>query len=56
MGEEKVRVSGEISRDAPILPTVNPGSEKPSPAKSGGMHASVYVMSVENIFKAFNKG
>jgi hypothetical protein len=47
MGEEKVRVSGEISRpaDAPILPTVNPASEKPV-EKSGGIHASVYVMSV----------
>ena len=56
MGEEKVRISGENARsaDAPILPTVNPASEKPA-ARSGGIHASVYVMSVSATFRVTNK-
>jgi hypothetical protein len=54
MGEEKVRVSGEISRpaDAPILPTVNPASEKPV-EKASGLHASVYVMLVTRDVQTF---
>ncbi len=54
MGEEKARVSGENSRpaDSPVLPTVNPASEKPAP-KSGGLHASVYVMSAPAISEFF---
>lgn len=59
MGEEKVRVSGEISRpaDAPILPTVNPATEKPV-EKAGGLHASVYVIvwiSLSSSVILFNK-
>ena len=48
MGEEKARVSGEISRpaDAPILPTVNPAAEK-QVEKAGGLYSSVYVMLVQ---------
>lgn len=59
MGEEKARLSGENSRpaDAPILPTVNPASEKPA-AQSGGIHASVYVIiwiSLSSSVILFNK-
>ena len=47
MGEEKVRVSGELSKpdNSPILPTVNPLSEKSEPPKSA-LHPAAYVMSV----------
>jgi hypothetical protein len=43
-GEEKTRVSGEVSRSggAPVLPTVNPQAEK-SQSASGGVHPAVYV-------------
>lgn len=45
MGEEKARVSAELSRpsDAPVLPTVNPAVEKPEPPKPA-LHPAVYVM------------
>ena len=48
MGEEKVRVSGELSKpaDSPILPTINPAAEKSEPPKSGGIHPALYVMFV----------
>lgn len=48
MTEEKVRVSGEVSRpaDAPILPTVNPAAEQSEPPKAA-VHPAFYVMSVE---------
>ncbi|KAG0645359.1 putative sugar phosphate phosphate translocator [Hyphodiscus hymeniophilus] len=59
MGEEKARLSGENARpaDAPILPVVNPASEKPT-AQSGGLHASVYVIvwiSLSSSVILFNK-
>ncbi len=44
--EDKVRVSGETPRNgnvSPVLPTVNPASEKPQPA-SGGIHPALYVV------------
>jgi Mg-chelatase subunit ChlI len=47
MGEEKVRISGEVSRpaDAPVLPTVNPDLlEKAQPKLSDRIPAPVYVM------------
>ncbi|KAA8575509.1 hypothetical protein EYC84_004658 [Monilinia fructicola] len=45
MTEEKVRVSGEVSRpaDAPILPTVNPAAEQSEPPKAA-VHPAFYVM------------
>ncbi|KAF7888697.1 uncharacterized protein EAF02_003238 [Botrytis sinoallii] len=45
MTEEKVRVSGEISRsaDSPVLPTVNPAAEKSEPPKAA-VHPAFYVM------------
>ena len=45
MAEEKVRISGEISRsaDAPVLPTVNPAAEKSEPPKAA-VHPAFYVM------------
>jgi hypothetical protein len=50
MGEEKVRISGEISRpaDSPVLPTVNPEVEKAAAQKraDNGIPPAVYVMSV----------
>jgi len=50
MGEEKVRISGEISRpaDSPVLPTVNPEVEKAAAQKKAdnGIPPAVYVMSV----------
>jgi hypothetical protein len=47
MGEEKIRVSGELSRpaDAPILPTVNPAAEKSEPS-AAGIHPVFFVMFV----------
>jgi hypothetical protein len=46
MAEEKVRVSGDMSRpaDAPILPTTNPEVEKKAPAPEAGLPAAAYVM------------
>ncbi len=46
--EEKVRLSGDISRpsDAPILPTVNPASEKFQEPPNNGIHPAFYVMLV----------
>ncbi|KAM3500160.1 hypothetical protein MY10362_006641 [Beauveria mimosiformis] len=42
--EDKVRVSGDAPRNAaPVLPTVNPASEKPQPA-TGGIHPALYVL------------
>lgn len=35
-------MSGEVERPEPVLPTVNPGLEKPAPATSG-MHPAVYI-------------
>jgi len=61
MGEEKVRTSGESPRaaDAPILPTVNPATEKtPEPASKGVIHPSVYVIvwiSLSSSVILFNK-
>lgn len=49
MNDEKVRVSGELSRGqaAPVLPTINPDAEKAaSDKKSAGVPAFVYVMYV----------
>ena len=50
MGEEKVRISGEISRpaDSPVLQTVNPEVEKAAAQKKAdnGIPPAVYVMSV----------
>ncbi|RDW68345.1 DUF250 membrane protein-like protein [Coleophoma crateriformis] len=45
MGEEKVRISGELSRpaDAPVLPTVNPMAEKSEPPKAA-LPPAVYVI------------
>jgi len=46
MGEEKVRVSGELSRptdSGPVLPTVNPDATKSEPQKAA-VPAAVYVM------------
>lgn len=46
MGEEKVRVSGELSRptdNGPVLPTVNPEATK-SEAPRGAIPPAVYVM------------
>lgn len=57
MGEEKVRISGEQSRDAPVLPTVNPLAEKPEPAKAA-LHPAAYVMTWISLSSAvilFNK-
>lgn len=50
MGEEKARVSAEISRPAaaPILPTVNPAAEKQAETSSA-LHPSVYVMFVHSL-------
>jgi hypothetical protein len=47
MAEEKVRVSGELSRpaaDAPVLPTSNPDLEKKTPPAEAGLPAAAYVM------------
>jgi len=45
MNEEKVRVSGELPRDAPVLPTLNPDAEKAAAEKkSSGIPSFVYVM------------
>lgn len=47
MAEEKVRVSGDMSRpaDAPILPTTNPDVEKKAaPAPEAGLPAAAYVV------------
>ena len=47
MAEEKVRVSGDMSRaaDTPILPTTNPEVEKKAaPAPEAGLPAAAYVM------------
>jgi hypothetical protein len=47
MAEEKVRVSGDMSRpaDAPVLPTINPEVEKKAaPAPEAGIPAAFYVM------------
>lgn len=58
MSEEKVRVSGEVSRSAnsPVLPTVNPDSEKrQSDAASNGIHPAFYVMSVCPILYAIRQ-
>jgi len=60
MGEDKVRVSGEISRpaDAPVLPTVNPDVEKLQDAKNNGIHPAFYVMvwiSLSSSVILFNK-
>ena len=42
-GEEKTRVSGEVPRAlSPVLPTVNPISEKAQPKSS--IHPTFYVM------------
>jgi hypothetical protein len=53
MGEEKVRISGEISRpaDSAILPTVNPDIEKAAQLKKAdnGIPPAVYVMFVSII-------
>ena len=48
MAEEKVRISGELSRpaDSPILPTVNPNAEKTLEAPKSGVHPAFYVMFV----------
>jgi hypothetical protein len=48
MSEEKVRVSGEVSRpaNAPVLPTVNPDAEKRQDPASNGIHPAFYVMFV----------
>ncbi|KAH8820014.1 triose-phosphate transporter family-domain-containing protein [Xylogone sp. PMI_703] len=45
MGEEKARVSAELSRpaNAPVLPTVNPAAEKQEPAKPA-LHPAAYVV------------
>ncbi|KAG5920611.1 hypothetical protein E4U42_006152 [Claviceps africana] len=43
MSEEKSRVSGEVSRAEPVLPTVNPEIEKPGSAKSA-IHPVFYVV------------
>jgi hypothetical protein len=39
---EKARVSGEVSRPEPTLPTVNPAVEKSEPPKPT-FHPAVYV-------------
>lgn len=39
---EKVRTSGEVSRNEPVLPTVNPAAEKSEPPKPT-FHPAVYV-------------
>jgi hypothetical protein len=47
MAEEKVRVSGDMSRpaaDAPVLPTVNPDAEKKTAAPDAGLPAAAYVV------------
>lgn len=47
MAEEKVRVSGELSRpaaDAPVLPTSNPDLEKKTPPAEAGLPAAAYVI------------
>ncbi|KAK6612020.1 DUF250 domain membrane protein [Botrytis cinerea] len=51
MAEEKVRISGEISRsaDAPVLPTVNPAAEKSEPPKAA-VHPAFYVISSVILF------
>ncbi|KAI9696076.1 MAG: hypothetical protein M1836_005907 [Candelina mexicana] len=43
--DEKVRVSGEIPRspETPVLPTVNPATEKLAPPKSA-LHPSAYII------------
>lgn len=48
MSDEKVRVSGEVSRGAasPVLPTVNPEAEKAQAPTSSGIHPAFYVASV----------
>lgn len=45
-GEEKIRVSGDITRadtSSPVLPTVNPQVDKPAPAKAS-LHPIFYVV------------
>ncbi|KAK1250475.1 hypothetical protein MKX08_010478 [Trichoderma sp. CBMAI-0020] len=44
-GEEKIRVSGDITRadSSPVLPTVNPQVDKPAPAKAS-LHPVFYVV------------
>jgi len=59
MGEEKVRLSGEIPRAAnsPILPTINPDAEK-SEAPKATLHPAVYVVawiSLSSSVILFNK-
>ncbi|KAJ4860856.1 triose-phosphate transporter family domain-containing protein [Trichoderma breve] len=41
--EEKTRVSGDITRSEPVLPTVNPAADKPAPAKAS-LHPVFYVV------------
>lgn len=43
MSEEKSRISGEVSRAEPVLPTINPQIEKPQPVKSA-VHPVFYVV------------
>jgi hypothetical protein len=46
-GEEKTRVSGEVTRSgsSPVLPTVNPQAEKSQSASSSiGIHPAFYVV------------
>lgn len=40
--DEKVRVSGEVARPEPTLPTVNPAAEKSEPPKPA-LHPAFYV-------------
>jgi hypothetical protein len=56
MSEEKVRISGEMARptDAPILPTVNPASEKSEAPKAAAVHPAFYVMSVNQLTTVTN--
>ncbi|GAO16270.1 uncharacterized protein UV8b_08208 [Ustilaginoidea virens] len=42
MADEKSRVSGDVPRPEPVLPTVNPQVDKPQPPKSS-VHPALYV-------------
>ncbi|KAG9234163.1 triose-phosphate transporter family-domain-containing protein [Amylocarpus encephaloides] len=60
MSEEKARLSGDSPRRAqsPLLPTVNPSSEKLAEPASAGLHPAVYVIvwiSLSSSVILFNK-
>lgn len=57
MADEKSRTSGEVKREEPTLPTINPDAVKPEPPKST-VHPALYValwISLSSSVILFNK-